>query len=172
MKKHNLVAFGFGIALLATACKKTDMQQAPKEQAAPVAAVTAPASNWTILGNWSKKTEENYATYSNPVNDKAITAAIAEGGMVLAFMKNGNNITALPVEEKGNGSSSFWYYQVAAGTVVFNADAYGTTAAPGAERSFKYYVLTSDQLKDLEQKGYSKAELMRLTYENAQAILK
>ena len=146
MKKHNLIAFGFGIALLATACKKNDVKETSTES---VPAVTATTSSWTALGNWSKQTEENSAVYSSKVEDKNITSAIAQGGMVLAFKKNGNDITALPVEEKN-----------------------GTASTPSSANSFKYFIISADQLKDFEQKGYSKAELMRLTYENAQALLK
>jgi len=168
MKKHNLIAFGFGIALLATACKKNDVKET--SAAAPAAAATT--SNWTSPGNWSKQTEENTAVYSSKVEDKNITSAIAQGGMVLAFKKNGNDITALPVEEKNGTASYFWYYQISEGTIVFNADADGTASSPSSANSFKYFIISADQLKDFEQKGYSKAELMRLTYENAQALLK
>jgi hypothetical protein len=110
--------------------------------------------------------------YSNKVTDQSITAAITQGGMVLAFKKNGTTISPLPSEEKNGADSYFWYYQVSEGSIVFNVDAYGNAAAPAAANSFKYYVISASQLKDLEQKGYSKAELMRLTYENAQALLK
>lgn len=169
MKKHNLIAFGFGIALLATACKKNDVKETSTES---VPAVTAATSNWTALGNWAKQAEENSALYSSKVEDKNITSAIAQGGMVLAFKKNGNDITALPVEEKNGTASYFWYYQISEGTIVFNADASVTASTPSSANSFKYFIISADQLKDFELKGYSKAELMRLTYENAQALLK
>lgn len=170
MKKQKLIVFGFGIALLISACRKNDIHEA-KTTSVPTVATPA-VSNWISLSNWTKQSEENYAVYSNKIEDKAITTAVAEDGLILAFKKTGNTITALPVEEKGDDNSYFWYYQVAEGSLLFNADAYGTTETPGATQSFKYYIISSDQLKELELKGYSKAELMRLTYENAQALLK
>jgi hypothetical protein len=168
MKKHNLIAFGFGIALLATACKKTDVQEAKVQT--PQA--TAVEKNWSSLNNWTRQSEENSAVFSNKVEDPSITAAIAKGGMVLAYKKNGNTITALPAEEKNGTASYFWYYQVSEGTIVFNAEANGNATSPASSNAFKYFVISAEQLKEFEQKGYSRGELMRLTYENAQALLK
>jgi hypothetical protein len=37
--------------------------------------------------------------------------------------------------------------------------------------TFKYFVLTAQQIKDLEAKGHSKIELMTLTYEKAAELL-
>lgn len=169
MKKHNLIVLGFGMALLSTACRKADVQQSKTEEAS---SVSNTAANWISLSNWSKQSEENYAVYSHPIEDKTITSAIAEDGMVLAFKKQGNTITALPVEEKNGDNSYFWYYQVSEGSVVINADAYGTTVMPVTAQTFTYYVISADQLKELEQKGYSKAELMRLNYETARKVIK
>src|SRR5687767_15462927 len=105
MKKHNLIVLGLGVALMATSCRKNDVT-APASEANADVQVSAPASNWNLLTNWSRQTEENYSVYSNKIQDKSITTSIAEGGMVLAFKKTGNTITALPDRKSTRLNSS------------------------------------------------------------------
>src|SRR5205809_1139513 len=92
--------------------------------------------------------------------------------LVLVYKKSGSTVTALPYEEQAATGSYFWYYQVASGSLSITADAYDGAKTPSADQSFKYFVVSADKLAELEAQGHSKAELMKLTYENAAAILK
>jgi hypothetical protein len=105
--------------------------------------------------------------YSSTIEDAAITSDVASNGLVLVYKKGSAENMALPSEE---GKSFFWYYQVSEGSLQIHADAYGSRQ-PGTDVSVQYFVLTADKLAQLDSDGYSKAELMKLTYENAKAIL-
>ncbi|MFL5740696.1 MAG: hypothetical protein ACJ75B_10795 [Flavisolibacter sp.] len=167
MNKKFLAAV-FSAAVLVTACKKSDVQQTAVNTPA-VAAASVSSSNWKSLSSWNSQPQEKYTTYSNKISDSTISAAVAGKGLVLVYKKSGTDISALPFEEKG--TSNFWYYQVSQGRLVVLVDTYGTTAAPAQGQSIKYFVLSADKLNELQSKGYSKAELMKLSYENAIAIL-
>jgi hypothetical protein len=173
MNKKKLLVWAFGAALLVTACRKNDMiEHTAPAPVAVAAADSTTASSWASFSNWTAEPQEKYTVYSNTVNASAINGAVASKGLVLVYKKTGNSIIALPGEEKGNGNSYFWYYQVSNGKLSITADAYGNAQAPGNAQSFKYFILTAEKLAELEGKGFSKAELMTLTYENAAAILK
>src|SRR4051812_29065557 len=169
MKKHTITTIGLGLALSLTACKKTDVQAGSANTAASVESVKA--SPWRTVDGWSVEAAEGYSVYNKTIQDATISEDVASSGLVLVFKRGTNEATALPVEEKATGKSYFWYYQVSECTLAINADAYGSTKSPGAE-NICYYVLNSAKLAELEKKGYSKAELMRLSYENAAALLK
>jgi hypothetical protein len=168
MKKHTFAAAALSVILLATSCKKNDVQS---PTAAGTTTTDAVASSWKTVSNWSKESAEGYAVYSSNIQDSAITASVAADGLVLVYKNGTSGAIALPAEEKATGKSYFWYYQVSEGSLLINADAYGSATSP-AGQTIKYYVLSADQLSSLEAKGYSKAELMKLSYETASAILK
>ena len=167
MNKRQLFVAGLSAALVFTACKKQDVQNE-----APEAAVAAPVAEWKSVGNWSAQSQDKYTVYSTTIEDKNITASVAASGLVLAYKKSANGTTALPFEEKGTEGSYFWYYQVSEGNFQIVADAYGKAVAPSADQGFNYFVVTAEKLNELNEKGYTKAELMKLTYETAAALLK
>jgi hypothetical protein len=177
MNKHKFLVLGLGAVLLFTACKKADLQQATTAAAAATAATAAAATtnstsaNWRSISNWSAQSQDKYTVYSTQVTDSSITSPVASKGLVLVYKRSGNTVTALPYEEKATTGSYFWYYQVASGTLSVIADAYDGAKTPAADQSFKYFVLSADKLATLETQGHTKAELMKLTYENAAAIL-
>lgn len=170
MNKHKFLVFGLSAVLFATSCRKNDVQAPAETKTTETAAVQA--SEWKTASKWSSESEGQYTVYSTAVTDANLTSAIAGKGLVLVYRKTGNDVAALPLEEKANGGSYFWYYQVSEGNVTLLADAYGSVAAPGAAQSFKYFIVSAEKLSELEGKGYSRAELMRLSYENAATILK
>jgi hypothetical protein len=169
MNKHKILAAVFGAAIVFTACKKTDVQ---REAAQNQVSATTTAAQWKPLNNWTSQSQEKYTVYSNTVEDKNISSAIASKGLVLAYKKTSSSVVALPTDEKGSNGSYFWYYQISDGAIVFSADAYGTAKTPGADQSFAYFIVSPEKLNELQEKGYSKAELMKLSYENAAALLK
>ena len=172
MIKHKLPVLGLGLILLITSCKKTDVQQPSlPEQPAEVAAVASAsikASEWKTLGNWSTLKSEKFSTHNSSIADSSITSSVTGTGLVLAYVKNGTTINALPFQEKGT-KGSFWYYQVSNGSIIFSCDDYsGSQSLSSSE--FKYFVFTPEQLAGLEAKGYSKVKLMQMTYEEVAAI--
>ena len=173
MKKHKLSVLGFSLMLLIVSCKKNDAQygntpKAPAVAAASAAKATA-VTDWKSAANWAPSKHEKFTTYNSKIEDSSITSAVTSSGMVLAFAKSGTDLHALPYQEKGT-SDSYWYYQVSKGAITFSVDVYGTSQSLNTT-SFKYFVLTAAQLKDLEAKGHSKLELMQLSYEKAAELL-
>ena len=174
MNKHTLPVIGFSLLLLITSCKKTDVQQennlaSPAATTVATASSTASVSDWKTLSNWNSSKSEKFTSYNAIVEDSSISNAVAGAGLVLAFVKNGNTVSALPFEEKGS-SNSYTYYQVARGSIIFSSDVYSGTSSMNAA-SFKYFVFSPEQLKDLEAKGHSKAELLQLSYEGLTAVV-
>jgi len=174
MNKQNFLVLGMSVALFVTACKKNDLQQsAPTAPAtAATAAPVSTSANWRSISNWSAQGQDKYTTFTSAIGDSSISGSVASKGLVLVYKKSGSTVTALPYEEQAATGSYFWYYQVASGSLSVVADAYDGAKTPAADQSFKYFVVSADKLAELEAQGHSKAELMKLTYENAAALLK
>lgn len=171
MNKLKLPALALGLVLLATSCKKTDLQH-PSLPAAPTATAVAPAkaSGWKNLTNWTSVKGNQFTTFATRVSDSSITADVAHNGLVLAFAKNGNSIQALPFQEK-DARGAYWYYQVANGKILVNCDSYINTQ-PASATGLRYFVFSASRLKTLEAQGYSKIKLMQLTYEDLSSLVK
>lgn len=169
MNKHKILTAMLGAAVVFTACKKSDVKSEALQNQASVSSVS---SQWKSLSNWTTQNQEEYKVHSNTIEDKSITSDVASKGLVLAYKKTSNSIVALPADEKGSSGSYFWYYQIANGNIAFSADAYGDAKTPGVEQSFAYFIISPEKLNELQEKGYSKVQLMKLSYENAAALLK
>ena len=169
MNKHKLPVLGLSLILLITSCKKNDVQHENTQTSpAPAAPVSASVSEWRTFTSWTSSKGEKFTTYRSKIADSSLTNAVSSKGLVLAFARNGESIKALPFQEKGT-SDSYWYYQVSSGTITLSCDNYSGKASP-ADVSFKYFVFSPEQLKDLEAKGYSKIKLMQLAYEDVVAL--
>jgi len=171
MNKHQILVAVLGATLVFASCKKSDVQN-DMSLSQRMNNIKYAAAQWKTLNNWSSESEEKYTVYSNSVEDQNITSSVASKGLVLAYKKTSGSIATLPSDEKTANGSYFWYYQISNGNIVFSADAYGQAGKPGAEQNFAYFIVSPEKLKDLEAKGYSKAQVMKLSYENAAALLK
>ena len=89
-------------------------------------------------------------------------------GLVLVFMKKGENVVSLPFTEEGTKTN--WHYQVSDNVLQINGDASGTTELSSEQIS--YFVISPEKIKTLEAEGTSKIDLMSFTYEKAAAVLK
>jgi hypothetical protein len=167
MNKHKFLTVAISGLLLVTACKKSDVQHEDS-----TATGTNTAWQWKSLSNWSSETGEEATVYSTTIEDPAITADIAANGMVIVFKNSGSGVAAMPYEEAVSGGSYSWYYQIAEGSLTIQAEVSGNVSAPATGQGVHYFILTTDKLKELDTKGHSKEELMKLSFENAQAILK
>lgn len=175
MKNLKLPLIGLTLVIAIASCKKNDYQvdQPVQTESAAPAAKTDSVDNigWQSSSNWEASKQENFSVYYFNIDDAKITSDVAENGLVLVYKKNGSAVASLPSEEKNNNSSNYWYHQVTEGNLLILCDAYGAALQPGTNNSFKYFILTPDQLKDLEAKGHSSADLMNLTYAEAKALL-
>jgi hypothetical protein len=176
MKNLKLPLIGLTLILAVASCKKNDLQeesQPVQTESAASAVITDSVDNigWQSSANWEASKQENFSVYYFTIDDAKITSDVAENGLVLVYKKNGSAVASLPSEEKGNNSSNYWYHQVTEGNLLILCDAYGAASQPGTNNSFKYFILTPDQLKNLESKGHSSADLMNLTYAEAKGLL-
>lgn len=168
MKSIKLPLFGFAIVLLVSSCRKEDVA-APNVSKTVSATSVAKASGWMSLNNWFSSTTDNSTTYFSKISDTTITADVAKSGLVLVYVKTGSQTQALPFQDQA--TNTYWYYQVSNGSLRVNGD------NSSANENFKgknilYFVLTSQQVADLESKGKSKLDLMQLTYDQAAVLLK
>jgi len=166
MSKHKLTIIGFSLVFLITSCRKNDV---PYNETADNIEVSK-SSDWKLIANWASEKNEKFSTFTSAIEDGNITTDVVSKGLVLAFTKSGNSINALPYQQSG-GNDAYWYYQVSPSSITFLIDAYKENKTLKSTE-FKYFIVTPDQLKDLETKGYSRIELMLLTYEDAVALLK
>ncbi|HJW15818.1 MAG TPA: hypothetical protein VJ499_01780 [Flavisolibacter sp.] len=171
MNKHKLPVLGLSLILLITSCKKNDVQHENTLGNSPVAAAmaaSAKASDWKTLSSWASAKGDKFTTYTSKITDSSITSSVTSRGMVLAFVKDGSTINALPFQKKGT-NDSYYYYQVSNGSISLSCDNYSGTANLSSE-VFKYFVFTPEKLKDLESQGYTKIKLMQLAYEDVAAL--
>ena len=174
MIKHKISILGISLLMFAASCKKTDVlhkEQGPKTDAvAAKSNAAAGSTEWTSPAIWNATKATGFTTYSTSINDPSITNEVLQSGMILVYLKNGNSGKSLPFKHK-EGVEQYWYYQAAKNHLQINSDAY-TTEAVNINNSFKYFVLSKEKISELQKSGTSKLQLMTLTYENAEMILK
>lgn len=160
--------------MLAASCKKNDIlhkEPAPTADAVSAKAnVTSTNAEWNVPGTWAAAKSAGFTTYSTTINDASITNEVLQSGMILVYMKDGSSAKSLPFKSK-EGVEQYWYYQAAKNSLQINSDAY-TTDAISISSSFKYFVLSAEKITGLQKSGTSKMQLMTLTYENAEMLLK
>ena len=86
------------------------------------------------------------------MSDTLIANEVAKSGLVLVYMKTGNEIQSLPFEEKDTKTS--WYYQVSKGSIRINSD--NNDGQKLNRHSFSYLIITPQQLYTLEASGKTK----------------
>lgn len=164
MKDVKMLVLGLGLLVFAS-CKKNDITPAGLETETPAPAAapanTARLSSWQSVNNWSTDKSNGSAGI---IKDAAITADVANEGLVLVFAKKGNIEQSLPYMQTGD---VFWSYQVEEGTIIISADGANDKVAIDANQQFQYVVLSKEQLDALDAKGQSRTNLINLSYQTA-----
>ena len=73
---------------------------------------------------------------------------------------------ALPFEETNGSQKTYWYYEVSDGNIMLMADVYGDRMNPFTNSSFKYIVIGDEEMQDIQNKGITKKDLKRLSYDD------
>ena len=167
MNKHNLI-LGLALVSIFTACRKNDLpaNEAPEPQ--PLVAEVKATNNWKSVSSWSSNTADNSTSFSSRIEDSSLSSEVVSNGLVLVYMKKGENAVSLPFTEEGTKLN--WHYQVSNNVLQINGDASGTTEVSNEQIS--YFVISPEKIKTLEAEGTSKLDLMSFTYEKAAAVLK
>ena len=159
MKKIQLL--GLAAVLAFASCKKNDVNtetqnvEVSKTQEAQI-------SSWTAIQNWT--TTEGSAQGS--IADNNITTAVAGEGLVLVYA----NTKSTPVLLPARLGNTYFYYQVENGSIQINASK--TDASFDKSQQFSYIILSKEQLQKLEEKGFSKLQLMAMDYSNVKQLNK
>ena len=164
MKNYRFSVAAIGMMVIFAACRKQDV----KADIPPAPTQNARISSWNVAENWSNLKTDDLTTYFSKFSDSSVTTDVVNAGFVLVFKKNGNDIQSLPFQEKE--SKSYWYYQVAKGAIRINSD--NNNGQNLSKQSFSYFVVTPQQLSMLEAKGKTKLELLQLSYEQAEVLLR
>jgi hypothetical protein len=165
MKSYKLPILGIGLMLLIASCKKEDVRQT---NATANASGASSKTQWSSISAWGNSTTENVSTYFSKLTDSSITGEVVNNGLVLVYKKTGSDIQLLPFQEKDG--NTYWYYQVAKGSIRINSnnnDGQNLTAS-----TFTYFVVTPQQLSNLEAKGKTKFDLLQLSLDDATSLLK
>jgi hypothetical protein len=179
MKNFKLPILSLSVALVVASCQKDDFRE---DAATDLTTTTATALNasdtigWKSTTQWDVADQETFSVRYFTIEDPAITADVADNGLVLLFKRNGAAINALPFEEgaatgeEESASDNYWYHQVTEGSLLISCDVFGNKAVPGAANSFKYFVITPEKLQSLETDGYNAEKLMGLSYTEAATL--
>ena len=159
MKKIQLL--GLAALLAFASCKKNDVTT--EAQTTGVSkSQEAQLSTWTAVQNWTT-TEGNS---QGSISDNNISAAIASQGLVLVYANTKSTPVLLPAQV---GKTNY-YYQVENGSIQINASK--TDASFDKSQQFSYIILSKEQLQKLEEKGFSKLQLMAMDYSNVKQLNK
>jgi hypothetical protein len=176
MNKQTFSIFATGLILFLSSCKKTDLQDVtPSEEVTSV--TVADASAWKSVGSWVAGEDEKTRTagglltktktVSGVISDSSITPGVFEDGLVLVYKKTNGSIKSLPLEENGVE----WYYQVSENGIEINGDGVKSDDQI-TNHTFQYFVVSASRVAELEAAGQTRSELMKLSHENATALLK
>jgi hypothetical protein len=165
MKSYKLPILGIGLMLLMASCKKEDVRQSNSKDSTSGA---SSKTQWSSLSAWGNSTTENVTTYFSKLTDSSVTSEVVNNGLVLVYKKSGSDIQLLPFQERD--SKTYWYYQVAKGSIRINSD--NNDGQNLAAPTFTYFVVTPQQLSNLEAKGKTKFDLLQLSLDEATSLLK
>jgi hypothetical protein len=168
MNKLSILSLA-ALLVFAASCKKADYLPTTT----PATTAASATSPWKSLSGWQSKNYDKTTVFSSSLSDSTLSAQVVSKGLVLAYKKTGTTIHALPFSEKVAGVSYQWFYQVKPGGLQISTAVQGSSAvAPSTDHSLVYFVITAEQLSRLEGQGKTKAQLMNLSFEEAQALLK
>ncbi len=155
------------------ACNKMDLQEETQNEinanaSAKTQVQGVSESEWKSTSEWNAVDQSGRAAFFTTISAPEITADAAEKGLVRVFKLNGTDqstLVSLPIEETSGANKNYWYYTVTDGQIMISVDVYGSTENPAAKSLFKYVVLNSEAVAEVEKKGTSKVDLMELPYE-------
>lgn len=174
MKKLQAPVAGLLLLLAVSSCKKDlNETQAPEFQETEAVSISSDNSSnlvesgWETGSDWTAVEQPNYSVYYTNFKSDAITADVADNGLIRVFKadEQGKSI-ALPFEETKGSQRLYWYYQVTEGNIMVAVDVYGDKSNPTTSAMFKNLVFSQEAISDFESKGNSKADLMRKSYED------
>jgi len=179
MTNLKLPTLGLSLVLLMASCSKNDIEEISSDAAlsSAVALSTMDTVGWKSANVWETADQETFSVRYFTIADPAITADVADNGLVLLFKRTGSAINALPFEESATESTdqttnaNYWYHQITEGSLLVSCDVYTSKTNTDATSAFKYFVITPEKLQTLEADGHTTEELMSLSYADASSLL-
>jgi hypothetical protein len=121
------------------------------------------SSKWISPQNWSS----NDLNYHTTLTDKSITPSIVNEGLVLVYTMQND----IPLPLNGQLDQATWLYQVEEGSIEVSATV--KEKKPFIhDQLFSYIIISKEQLMQLEENGFSKLQLMEMSYEQLSGLIK
>jgi hypothetical protein len=169
IKTFKIVAIALSLTTIVS-CRKDGLdemaftEETPSAIVSQTTAATAVLSDWKPVSTWNTVKKQAGTTWSGTIEDAAITSDIVNNGLILVFAKNGNAGQSLLYMQAGD---AYWYYQVEAGRITINTETVNGNASIDKDQSFQYVMLSKEQLDELETKGVTRDDLVKLSWEEA-----
>jgi hypothetical protein len=168
MNKHTTTTLRLFVAALVifafASCSKMD---AELPQAPQAAAVAPAADSWKTAAGWSTSQLEGQTLHSLALTDTALTVQNLKKGLVLVFARTAENAQVRSLPFSADGQS--WYYQASVNSLQIQVES--TQGAAPQKNQLRYFVIPQQKITELKAQGYTKAQLLQLTYEAAQTLL-
>jgi hypothetical protein len=162
-----------GVLLLCAivSCRKNQLEGISEKENIQTASTQnqASESDWMPATQWNTAERPTHTVYFTNIKTGNITAANANNALVRIYKKDNSgkiSSTALPFEENVGSQKLYWYYEINEGEIMVSVDVYGSKTNPLTNSSFKYIILDNATVGDMESKGISKKQLMRMSYED------
>jgi hypothetical protein len=173
MKTLKVTFFSLIASILLFSCQKEDMQQVPPTKETTETTIVNENIQWSTYAEWSEMKQENFSVNYTVIEDASITTSTTEKGMILVYKKDDASETSiqLPYEDKKGNTTNYWYYQVNENQILISCDVYGSSSESIQNSPLTYVTISEDVLHKLETKGYTKAELMNISYTSIKNII-
>lgn len=163
MKKIIIASLVSGIIL--TSCHKNNEDvTAPEVTEAAAANGLIVKSGWQPLALQSGTPDSKGISLSTgDITSEAVTDGIVSEGMVLVFARTGSAVNTLPFS---SGSES-WNYDVSGKLIEVSVS--GAAGIPSAD--VYYVILDAAKVASIEKGGYSRNDLLNISYDKAKILL-
>lgn len=169
MKNFRLpILVSSAIILLLASCKKEDFNKAsiPQDQNPELnktsnAKTNPQMSAWIQPSQWKEQSKNETLQLTASITEASLSSEVVRKGLVLVFAKTSSSLYhTLPFHLQG----ADWIYQVNENEITVLASG---KSSIDKNISFAYIIFSDEQLNQLEKKGYDKAKLMQLNYQEA-----
>ncbi|MET0634699.1 MAG: hypothetical protein ABWZ25_01655 [Chitinophagaceae bacterium] len=162
MKKLIIATVFSGLVLVS--CQKADKEEMyPANNSITETTAKTTGSGWLpVVFTAGSADDKGKVTAEGTLSSDVITDEILADGIVLLFSKDENAVNMLPYQN----ASTEWNYTVSKGQI--DVTAVGNEAVKAS--SIQYVVVPASKIAELEKTGYSRNDLVNISFEKASAL--
>ena len=170
MKHYKLPLATIAFSLAIAGCRKADLSLSSAASAtAATGSSTMRSGNWNTISDWQTSQTGSTTVLYSIIRDSSINSDVFSSGMILVYKKDGLKTQVLPFEEARAAGNIDWRYQVSEKTIQITAEGNGLNSIENG--SFLYLIVSGDQLRLLETKGYTHDNILRQSYNTMNGLL-